>query len=60
MSGERRVAGAVDGAPAARPGKAGQIVVAQIADGQLPGAVAQDHLAQTLERSPVKPHSRIL
>jgi len=44
----------------ARPGQAGQIVVAQVADGQLPGAAAQDHLAQALERGPVKPHGRIL
>ena len=39
---------------------AGQLVVAQIADGQLPGAVGQDDLAQAHKRGPVKPHVRIL
>jgi hypothetical protein len=44
----------------ARPGQPGQIAVAQIADGQLLGADGQEHLAQALQRGPVKPHGRNL
>jgi hypothetical protein len=44
----------------ARPSQAGQIAGTQVADGQLPDAANQDHLPQALERSPVKPHDRIL